>query len=773
MKRQLAIALFVFLLAPLAEASAAVSVQTIRVDAASPGRVFEGIGAVSAGGNTCLLKDYPEPYRSDVLDFLFKPKFGAGFQHLKVEVGGGENSTCGSEPSHAIVKEERDHPKPRGFEFWLMHEARQRNPKIILDCLPWSYPAWCGGAFTQNSADWYVSFLNCAKQTYGLQLDYVGAAWNERSTDPKWVVNILRPTLNKAGYGKVKLHGPDHNGQYWQIFDQFDANPAFRDALDAVSYHIYGMPAATEKAKKSGKPLWMSETTGGGGAGELRQMIKFYVRDRITKFETWCPVASCYEGHTGFAWTGFVLANQPWSGHYEIPEGVWYAAHVTQFTEPGWKLLDPGCILFNPKNDQSDAGCIMLKDPNSDQWSLIAGTAEPVTVEVHLGAGLASAPIHVWKTGGKDTFVQQADIVAVGGSFKLALDGGCAYSITTTAGQKKGEFPHPVPKKARFPMPYRQTFAAEAIGATPKYFMDQKGTFEVADDGRGGHCAMQILPTEGTTWANCLKPNTIFGDNLWESYELSADVKIARGDVEIGGRHDDEGQFGYRFTLTKAGKWTLSYHSDVLASGVRAGFDGSAWHTMKIRFFRTQIKAFLDGSEVVSIADAKKTKTLQGRCFLASTYDPNRFGNLSVQPLDAAIPPSGMKATCSSFAVGDEPQNVLDGDAATIWHTPWAPAVPVPLPQSITLDLGGTFDIDTVTYLPREGGGNGTITAYNLYGSLDGSHFQRLAAGKWEADAARKVATFPAAKAAYVKLEATAGVGGFASAAEIRVYKMP
>ncbi len=74
----------------------------IRLKASDTGRVFQGVGAVSAGASTRLLCDYEEPYRDDILDFLFKPGFGAGFQHLKVEIGGGENSTCGSEPSHAI-----------------------------------------------------------------------------------------------------------------------------------------------------------------------------------------------------------------------------------------------------------------------------------------------------------------------------------------------------------------------------------------------------------------------------------------------------------------------------------------------------------------------------------------------------------------------------------------------------------------------------------------------------------------------------------------------
>src|SRR5512140_1800121 len=98
----------------------------ITLNGQDTGRVFEGIGAVSAGASTRLLPDYPEPQRSQVLDYLFKPKFGAGFQHLKVEIGGGENSTCGSEPTHVLTREELAHPRGRGYEFWFMAEARKR-----------------------------------------------------------------------------------------------------------------------------------------------------------------------------------------------------------------------------------------------------------------------------------------------------------------------------------------------------------------------------------------------------------------------------------------------------------------------------------------------------------------------------------------------------------------------------------------------------------------------------------------------------------------------
>ena len=90
---------------------------SVRLKGSDTGRTFQGVGAVSAGASTRLLYDYAEPYRSDVLDFLFKPGFGAAFQHLKVEIGGGENSTCGSEPSHAVTRDELATQRPADTNF--------------------------------------------------------------------------------------------------------------------------------------------------------------------------------------------------------------------------------------------------------------------------------------------------------------------------------------------------------------------------------------------------------------------------------------------------------------------------------------------------------------------------------------------------------------------------------------------------------------------------------------------------------------------------------
>ena len=127
---------------PPAQASA--SPSTAGGAARARGRQLDGFGAISGGGSTSrLLADYLEPHRSHILDYLFLPGFGASLQVLKVEIGGDTQSTDGSEPSHQHGRGERPNFH-RGWEWWLMREARARNPKLRLGALAWGAPGWLG-----------------------------------------------------------------------------------------------------------------------------------------------------------------------------------------------------------------------------------------------------------------------------------------------------------------------------------------------------------------------------------------------------------------------------------------------------------------------------------------------------------------------------------------------------------------------------------------------------------------------------------------------------
>jgi hypothetical protein len=189
----LPISLFVLALC----ATVANSQQTsIVLDGNSKGRTFDGLGAASAGASSRLLVDYPEPQRSEILDYLFRPGYGAALQHLKVEIGADVNSTDGSEPSH--MRTVSDHDSTRGYEWWLMVEAHKRNPNILLEVLPWGAPRWINpnpGAsdtpYTPAMAEYVADFIRTAKRDYSLDIGVTGV-WNERVYDTAYVKELHR-----------------------------------------------------------------------------------------------------------------------------------------------------------------------------------------------------------------------------------------------------------------------------------------------------------------------------------------------------------------------------------------------------------------------------------------------------------------------------------------------------------------------------------------------------------------------------------------------------
>jgi hypothetical protein len=157
---------------------------------------------------------------------------------------------------------------------------------------------------------------------------------------------------------------------------------------------------------------------------------------------------------------------------------------------------------------------------------------------------------------------------------------------------------------------------------------------------------------------------------------------------------------------------------------------------------------------------------------------PQQFEPLSVPvtvPAGSCVPREEMTATATSANTDPDygPRFAIDGVETTIWHTQYTP-VKSTLPQSITLALDRPYDLTGLAYQPRlEGGLNGTITAYNIAVSADGEEFTRVASGTWTQDTLLKNATFSALDARYVRLEATAGRGNYASAAEIVLFGRP
>ncbi|AJY75603.1 discoidin domain-containing protein [Paenibacillus beijingensis] len=136
--------------------------------------------------------------------------------------------------------------------------------------------------------------------------------------------------------------------------------------------------------------------------------------------------------------------------------------------------------------------------------------------------------------------------------------------------------------------------------------------------------------------------------------------------------------------------------------------------------------------------------------------------------IGGTVPQSQMTATASSTQEGDTPaSNAIDGSAGTFWDSQYSPGLE--LPQWITLDLGGTYKVNKVRYLPRGSISNRRILTYIVYVSTDDENFTKVADnGTWANDAAEKTAEF-AETTTHVRQEALTTASINANIAELNV----
>lgn len=136
------------------------------------------------------------------------------------------------------------------------------------------------------------------------------------------------------------------------------------------------------------------------------------------------------------------------------------------------------------------------------------------------------------------------------------------------------------------------------------------------------------------------------------------------------------------------------------------------------------------------------------------------------------LPQQGLTATATSAHPGYSAQYAVDGKLTTFWHTEWQPLAP--LPQSLTIDLGASHNVNGLIYSARQDGGtSGIVTGYTVSVSTDGVTFEPAASGSWPADASTRSAGFAPTTARYVRLTANTGVAGYASAAEVDIADVP
>lgn len=645
---------------PAQTAIASPIASTIAIDASSPGRIFDGVGAISGGGgNSRLLIDYPEPTRSQILDYLFKPNYGASLQIFKVEIGADMDSTDGAESSHMHTATDENYN--RGYEWWLMEEAKKRNPNIKLVALAWGAPHWVGNGnyWSQDMIGYIVKWLKHAQSDHHLTIDYLGGR-NEKGYNVQWYKD-LRAGLRANGLGSIKVIASDdwERNKLWNIATEMTKDPAVNDAIDIVGVHGPGWGGyPTTDALALNKPLWDSE----GHFDEklpynemARNINRNYAAGKVTATVFW-PIVSAMYDNLPYDNIGLIKCNQPWSGHYVVTASVWAMAHTTQFTHPGWQYLDSASGFFAGDATGKQGSYVALKSPDGRDFSLVIETVEATAPQTgrFTVSGFPKKKLHLWTTDLTSSdpaqwFVKQTDIDATAGNFSLDLQPGRVYTVTTTAGQTKGAaIP---PPSAPFNLPYADNFDSYPTGHLAKYFSDMYGAFETekCDGGRAGVCLSQLVPQEPIAWKKTAgRPFTILGSLDWTNYSVSTDVLFEQpGSVDLIGRltgmSGPDVPNSYVLRISDTGAWSLirtaTKQADVnLASGSVDPLGTQRWHRLTLAFSGSQIAPSIDDKPLPPITDATYANGMVGLGTL--NYALAQFDNLRITPIAASTPAS-------------------------------------------------------------------------------------------------------------------------------------
>lgn len=594
------------------------SLLYVLTDSDGLGRVFDGIGGLSGGGATSrLLVNYQEPYRSQILDYLFKPNFGASLQILKVEIGGDAQSTDGTEPSH--MHYENDENYFRGYEWWLMKEAKRRNPNITLIALPWAFPGWVGNGnnwpydFPDITASYVVKWILGAKQYHDLDIHYVGI-WNERSYDSTYI-KLLRYTLDKSGLEGVRIVASDN---LWEpVALSLLLDPELSRAVDVIGAHYPGTTTVLD-ALKTQKRLWSSEDYSTfndeiGGGCWARILNQNYINGLMTATISWNLVASYYDA-LPFSRDGLMTAEEPWSGHYVVESPIWITAHTTQFVQPGWSYLQTVGHLaaggsYVALTDGQGNLTIVIETMTHDHSECIRPplphfnvTAQNSTFQLD-GSFASIKKLQVWRsqfnfqTQKPSFFHRLAPLRLLDGSFTLSLAEDEVYTLTTVTTGQKGSYPAPPPSQP-FPKNYKDDFNVRnpAFSEAPN-FADQTGVFEyfinMSDPGPHVFTLRQVVTQRPVTWvADADQTISVIGDYNWQDVTVTCDVFMERrntGGVFIAARVNKGGQAvrntgGVFFWVFADGTYKVSNDlagRTILAEG-KSGTRAYGWHTLSL-----------------------------------------------------------------------------------------------------------------------------------------------------------------------------------------------
>ena len=181
-------------------------------------------------------------------------------------------------------------------------------------------------------------------------------------------------------------------------------------------------------------------------------------------------------------------------------------------------------------------------------------------------------------------------------------------------------------------------------------------------------------------------------------------------------------------------------------------------------------------SKTISGLSASTSYTFTVSAYDAATNESAQSSSISVTTLSGGGTPGLLNQSQFSIHWVDSEEtvsenspasNAIDGNAGTYWHSQYNGGND-PKPNEIQIDLGGTYTVSELRYLPRNHT-NARILSYVIFVSSNGTNWTQVATGTWASNTSEKTATFSAqSNVSYIALR-DVGSGNWTCVAEINV----
>ena len=379
---------------------------------------------------------------------------------------------------------------------------------------PFTYP--------NQTSNYIMQWIKGAQSEYGLDIDYIGI-WNERSSDATYAES-LRQTLNSNGFSHTKIVAKDGGAD---ICTDMKKDPKYAATVDIVGLHYPSDFDNYDECHSLDKPVWASEESSSyddlnGAACWARVINSHYVLSGMTSSIMWNLVGAYYHGTNWYA-SSMLTSVQPWSGHYDTLPVVWASAHITQFTEIGWRYLANGAgsgelpsggyftTMVDPKSSNFTLQIVKI---SHDHAPCTRPKLPPFNVErenttfvLDPSLGFSGEGLAVWRSNFEEEkamlFEKQDDVAVVDGQFSLMIEVGDYYTVSTVRTATKGSHGTPPASQPSFPLPHADSFEEVAVSQEAALFADQIGAFEVHPEVNGTNKVMrQMVPQLPIGWSD-------------------------------------------------------------------------------------------------------------------------------------------------------------------------------------------------------------------------------------------------------------------------------